>query len=110
MRGRIDSENEMYLLDNMQQHDQRPSSAPPDPHQFQFPVLPVQQQQQLNQEHMMRNSNAWKSNNQPVASPLYDPSSSSRQVWSSSKKSRPVVMENNHSKTLYLNTNRFLAC
>lgn len=106
MRGRVDSENEMYLVDNMHQHDQRPSSAPPDPHQFQFPVLSNQQQQQqhtnnnnnTNDEHLMRNAAAWKTNNQPVASPLYDPSSSSRQVWSNTKKSRPVMETNYHSK------------
>lgn len=88
MRGRVDSENELYLVDSMQQHDQRPSSAPPDPHQFQFPVLPQQQ------------NAAWKSNNQPVASPLYDPSSSSRQVWanSSKKQARPATMDTYHSK------------
>ncbi|KAG2235782.1 hypothetical protein INT48_001008 [Thamnidium elegans] len=63
MRGRVDSETEQYLVDTMQ-HDQRPSSAPPDPHQFQFPVL--------------GQPSNWKTNNQPIASPLYDPSSSSR--------------------------------
>lgn len=96
MRGRVDSENEMYLVDNMHQHEQRPSSAPPDPHQFQFPVLT-----NTNDDHGIRNANTWKTNNNPpIASPLYDPSSSSRQVWSNNKKTRPVVMENNnyHSK------------
>lgn len=94
MRGRVDSENELYLVDSMQQLDQRPSSAPPDPHQFQFPVLATQQQ----------NNPAWKNNNQPVASPLYDPSSSSRQVWSnnSKKQARPATMDTYHSK-FYIN-------
>ncbi|GAA5804849.1 hypothetical protein HPULCUR_010357 [Helicostylum pulchrum] len=84
MRGRVDSENEQYLVDTMQ-HDQRPSSAPPDPHQFQFPVL--------------GQPSNWKTNNnQPIASPLYDPSSS-RQVWSnnSKKQSRPATVDTYNS-------------
>ncbi|KAI9362157.1 hypothetical protein BD770DRAFT_382078 [Pilaira anomala] len=86
MRGRVDSENELYLVDNMQ-HDQRPSSAPPDPHQFQFPILSNQ-------------PTSWKTHNQPIPSPLYDPSSSSRQVWSnnSKKPTRPATLDTYHSK------------
>jgi hypothetical protein len=94
MRGRVidSSENEMYL----DLVDQRPNSAPPSD-QFQFPEG----------DSLTRNNNAnWKSNNQPVASPLYDPSSSSRQVWSNNTKkmARPATMDNYHSKLLLSNS------
>jgi hypothetical protein len=83
MRGRVDSENELYL-DMQHEREQRPSSAPPDPHQFQFPAI---SQPPSNEEHVMRKNSAWSTNNQPIASPIFDPSSSSRQVWSNSQKS-----------------------
>lgn len=92
MRGRMEPENDLYLdlqQQQQQQHEQRPSSAPPDPHQFQFPIQNNNSEENVN---LLRN-NAWKSNNQPVASPLFDPSSSSRQVWSNNKnnKTRPSI-------------------
>ncbi|CAO3627088.1 unnamed protein product [Mucor fragilis] len=84
MRGRMEPENELYLdlqQQQQQQLEQRPSSAPPDPHPFQFPI-----QNTTQTTGVLGSSNAWKSNNQPVASPLFDPSSSSRQVWSNANK------------------------
>lgn len=85
MRGRVDAENELYL-DMQHEREQRPNSAPPDPHQFQFPVI---SQPATNEEHtmnMMRKNSAWNTSTQPIASPIFDPSSSSRQVWSSNQK------------------------
>ncbi|KAL9559043.1 hypothetical protein MBANPS3_000606 [Mucor bainieri] len=101
MRGRMEPENELYLdlqqqqqQQQLQQLEQRPSSAPPDPRQFQFPMQNTATGEHVNL--LGNNHHAWKSNNQPVASPLFDPSSSSRQVWSSNnnkgnKSSRPSI-------------------
>ncbi|KAI8994619.1 armadillo-type protein [Pilobolus umbonatus] len=95
MRGRIDSgDNELYF-DMQQEHEQRPSSAPPDPHPFQLPIL--SDRQTINnssslsnstnvddpQTILLRNNNLWR-NSQVIPPPLYDPSSS-RQVWSNQK-------------------------
>jgi hypothetical protein len=91
MRGRVDAED--FYLDGQQECEQRPNSAPPDHHQFQFPPpsSSILSSERNNEESlnavMMRNASSntsWKPN-QNVQSPLFDPTSSSRQVWSNPK-------------------------
>lgn len=103
MKGR-DFENEMYFASDSSL-EQRPNSAPIPPlveqqRQFQFGLVSSSgsHHSQQHNEDMSR----WKSQQQ-VASPLYDPSSSSRQLWSSSSTAqrntrRPATMDNCHSK------------
>ncbi|KAI7907487.1 uncharacterized protein BX663DRAFT_1859 [Cokeromyces recurvatus] len=81
IKHRVDSENELYMELQLGR-DHRPNSAPPDPHQFQLLTLTQQHEDHLN---MMKTSNSWKNDTQLVSTPIYNPTCSSRQVWSNNK-------------------------